>query len=412
MSNKDKPSRRDVLRWTAATGVSPLAATTGWAQSPHQSPDARVKSFRTLGRTGLKISDISFGTARLRNGEEDLIYHALDRGINYFDSAYGYTRGVSEQVLGKALKGRRDQIYLVSKTETEADWPASRMMSELDESLRRMQTDYVDVYMCHAVNDVNRIKSPEWHNFVTRAKEQGKIRFVGISGHAGRLIDCLDYALDEDMVDVILAGYNFAQDPGFLDSLSVITGRINWVARQPDLPRVLAKAKKLNVGTIAMKTLQGARLNDMRPYERNGSTFAQAAFRWGLANSNIDALVVTMTGKDQIDEYLGASGANSLAYGDIELLRHYALLQSSSYCKHGCNDCADACPAGVEISEVLRTRMYATDYGDVAFAKDEYSRIKNNASACLSCSGAPCQDACTHGISINAFCGPTHNMLA
>ena len=145
------------------------------------------------------------------------------------------------------------------------------MMAHLDESLTRLKTDYVDVYMAHAVNDIDRLKSPEWHEFAELAKKQGKIRFVGMSGHAGYLVNCLDYALDKDMVDVILVAYNFNQDPEFLSKL---TRSVNWIAKQPDLPRVLKKAKELDVGTVVMKTLHGARLNDMRPYETQGTTFA------------------------------------------------------------------------------------------------------------------------------------------
>jgi len=99
----------------------------------------------------------------------------------------------------------------------------------------------------------------------------------------------MDYALDHDLVDVILCAYNFGQDPSFFERL---TTRMDFVAVQPDLPRVLAKAREKNVGLVAMKTLRGARLNDMRPYEWDKATFAQAALRWVLAGTRVDALVI------------------------------------------------------------------------------------------------------------------------
>jgi predicted aldo/keto reductase-like oxidoreductase len=71
----------------------------------------------------------------------------------------------------------------------------------------------------------------------------------------------------------------------------------------------------------------------------------------------------------------------------MELLRHYARLNGTSYCRHACNDCSGACPYGVPIADVLRTRMYATDYEDAAFARREYADLAVNASACLGCSG-------------------------
>jgi predicted aldo/keto reductase-like oxidoreductase len=283
------------------------------------------------------------------------------------------------------------------------------MMATLEQSLRKLGTDYIDIFFNHAVNDVERLKNPEWPQFVERAKREGKIRYTGISGHAGRLIECLDYALENDLIDVMLVAYNFGQDPEFYERF---TRRFDMVAKQPDLPRVLEKAKSKNVGVVTMKTLMGARLNDMRPYEQGGATFAQAAFRWVLANEDVHALVISMTSRALIDEYLGASGWQSLGAGDLDLLQRYAHMNGMSYCRHACNDCEGACPYGVPIADVLRTRMYATDYEDFDFARREYAGLQVNASACLSCSAKPCQDACTHGLSIEKLCGPTHEMLA
>ena len=88
-----------------------------------------------------------------------------------------------------------------------------------------------------------------------------------MSGHGSHLTESLDYAIDHDLADVILVAYNFSQDPSFYDKLR---HTFHWSAIQPDLPRVLDKAKKKDIGVIAMKTLMGARLNDMRAYERSG----------------------------------------------------------------------------------------------------------------------------------------------
>lgn len=400
-------SRRQFLKLGLAAGLAPGISAPAMAGSGAR---ARVTSYRRLGRTGLEVSDISFGASRLRMGQEDLVRHALDCGINYFDSAYGYTGGNSETVLGNVLAGQRDKVVLVSKVEGTAAWSAAQMMVHLDASLKRLRTDYIDIYMAHAVNEVERLKSPEWHAFVEQARQQGKIRFVGMSGHAGHLVECLDYALDQDMVDVILCAYNFGQDPEFY---ARFTRSFNFVARQPDLPRVLARAKSQGVGVVAMKTLMGARLNDMRPFEtRTDSTYAQAAFRWVLSNPDVDALIISMTSIEQINEYLGASGASALAAGDVELLFKYAALNGASYCKHACQECEGACPNGVDIADVLRTRMYATDYGDLAFARESYAALGVNASACADCSGKPCQGACPHGIRIEHLCGSTHALLS
>ena len=368
-----------------------------------------IKRYPRLGRTGIDMADISFGASRLRAGEEDLVAYALDRGVNYFDTAESYTGGDSERVIGNALRGKRADVYIVSKVSAGAHERRETMMEALEGSLRRLQTDYLDVYFNHAVNDIARLQNPEWTEFVAAAKKQGKIRFAGMSGHAGNLIACLDHALDADMVDAVLVAHNFGQDPKFYERL---TRSFDFVSVQPDLPRVLEKAKAKNVGVVAMKTLMGARLNDLRAYEANGATFAQAAFRWTLTNPHVDALVISMTSHAQIDEYLGASGANTVSTHDFELLKRYAHLNGASYCRHACNDCEGACPYGVPIADVLRTRMYAIDYRDADFARREYRQLAGSASACLSCTGEPCRNACTYGLAIDELCGPTHRLLA
>ena len=103
--------RRSFLKISALTGLA-----TNASMSLADNPKAEVKSYRRLGRTELQIADISFGSSRLRLGQEHLVHHALERGVNYFDTAESYTGGDSEIVLGHALKGKRDQVILATKS--------------------------------------------------------------------------------------------------------------------------------------------------------------------------------------------------------------------------------------------------------------------------------------------------------
>lgn len=387
--------RRGFLRAGALAGASlgllPLSAA---ASTPP--PEARIRGTRTLGRTGLRVSDIGFGSSRL-SGDEAVVRFALDRGVTYFDTAESYQGGRSEETLGRALEGARERVILASKTSAQADTSRAELDRALEGSLRRLRTDRIDVYFNHAVNDVARLHNPEWPEFVSRAKQAGKIRFTGMSGHGGRLVECLDDAIDNDLVDVVLVGYNFGQDPGFMARL---TKDFDFVAVQEDLPRVLAKARAKGVGVVAMKTLRGARLNDMRPFERPDGTFAQAAFRWTLSSPNVDALVVTMNGTAEVEEYLAASGAEPPSRADVRLLERYEARNGREQCRYGCRDCEAACPLGVPLADVLRTRMYAEDYGDVALARSEYRALGAGAAACVSCAHRACTGACPHGLDL------------
>ena len=411
---KNPIKRRTFLRFGAMTGLASGLSIGGVTADTASTPSTQgVKRYVTLGRTGMKISDISFGSSRLRNGEERLVRHALDLGVNYFDTAEGYTRGVSETVIGNALKGDRDRVYIATKKAVQTDHTADDIMGTLENSLRKLHTDHVDIFFNHAVNDVARLKNSAWFEFVEKAKRQGKIRFSGFSGHAGRLTECIEYAVEQDMVDALLVATNFGEDPAFYEQVyEKLTKGFDFVAKQQALPDVLAKAKAKNVGVVAMKVLRGAKLNDMRPYEKDGATYAQAAFKWVLKNPNVDAAIISMTSTDVIDEYLGGSGGLAVDENDMQLLHQYAQLTDTTYCRHVCNDCEGACPYNVSIPDVMRTRMYATDYGDLNFAQAEYQQLAHNASPCLSCDGAPCRDACTHNIPIADLCGPTHQLLS
>jgi len=384
--------RREFLRLGAGTALG-LAASPALAQA-----GSGIRRYQVLGRTGLKVSDISFGSASM--ADPAIVRHALARGINYFDTAESYRWGNSEEAIGEALKGKRNDVLIASKTKAGAGDSSADMMKSLEGSLKRLQTDHVDVYFNHAVNDVNRMKNPEWAAFTELAKKQGKIRFRGMSGHGSHLVESLDYAIDNDLVDVILVAFNYAQDPSFYDKLR---HAFHYAAIQSDLPRVLDKAKKKDVGVLAMKTLMGARLNDMRAYERPGSTFSHAAFRWVLSAPQVDALLVSMSTTTEIDEYVAASGTSKVSGIDLELLERYALLQSGRYCQSACNDCGGSCPRDVAIAEVLRTRMYDVDYGDPLLARTEYAALGKPAEACLTCVAQPCLNACTRGIPIAEY---------
>ncbi len=384
-------SRRTLLSAGAAAGLSALPGTQARAAP-------RIERHVTLGKTGLRVSEIGFGSSSLQKAH--LVRHALDRGVTFFDCAESYRFGWAEEAMGEGLKGVRDQVILTSKTKAGARDSAVDMMSALEGSLKRMQTDYLDIYFNHAVNHVDRMRNEAWAEFTDRAVQQGKIRFRGMSGHGSRLAQCLDYAIDHDLVDVILCAYNFGKDPDIYDKLK---HTFHFVAIQSDLPPVLDKARRKNIGVIAMKTLMGARLNDMRAFEQTDRTYAQSALRWVLSSPRVDAALISMTSEALIDEYVAASGQQDEVGGDPQLLGRYLALQSGKYCQPGCDHCEGACPQQLDIAEVLRTRMYDVDYGNRALAIEDYVRLGSPASVCLTCVDQACSNACPLGVPIPRY---------
>jgi L-galactose dehydrogenase len=172
---------------------------------------------RTLGKTGLRVSVVGFGAASLGNMYEPIdeavgraaVHRALDLGINLFDTSPYYGETLSETLLGKALAGgRRERVVLCTKvgriTKTRFDFSADFIARSLDDSLRRLQTDHLDVFHAHDIefaDDFERIFA-ETAGALERAKQQGKCRFIGMTGLPVRL---LVQAIERCPLDVVLS---------------------------------------------------------------------------------------------------------------------------------------------------------------------------------------------------------------
>src|SRR5271156_2732654 len=146
---------------------------------------------RALGRTGLEVSALGIGGYHLGSADSEaeatqIVNEALDAGVNFFDNAWEYHQGLSEERLGRALKGKRDRAVVMTKVCTHGR-DKNVAMRQLEESLTRLQTDHVDVWQIHEViyeTDPDFIFAPNGAaEALLEAKQQGKVRFVGFTGH-------------------------------------------------------------------------------------------------------------------------------------------------------------------------------------------------------------------------------------
>ncbi|MEZ4215420.1 MAG: aldo/keto reductase [Myxococcota bacterium] len=416
--------RRAFLRGSARVGLGSIALLSGCdgagaedaatgGRTPAQTPEIRRRS--VLGRTGIEIPDIGFGGWGL-DGQDDVVRHALDRGVTHFDSAPDYADGRSEETIGRALAGDRARVTLSTKCMARADATRDEIMRSLEGSLRRLRTDRVDVFFNHAVNRVERIRNPEWSEFVARAKQQGKIRASGMSGHGGRLAECVDAAIDDDLADVFLLAHNYANLPSFWTQAQrfkdVFTGGFDFVAYQSELPRLLERAHASGHGVMVMKTRRGAQYNDLSRFRRDGASPTQAALRWVLAGPHVHGLIVTMLSREEVDHDLVASGASEPTLADTEALLRHEARNAGALCQLGCGDCASACPAGVDVAGALRARMYAERYARPDVAAREYAALAAPAAACATCASPVCRSACPGDLDIRALASGAHRALA
>ena len=389
-------SRRAFLSGVAGVGGALAAGSLGdrAAEAPAATGGMR---YRTLGRTGLKVSEIGLGGAGL--ADSDVVLYALDRGINYIDTSHCYRGGGSETAIGEALRGRRDRFVVTTKWcphHIGQPFRKQVFLDMLDESLRRLQTDHVDVLLNHEVGrnsdgrGIERLKDPEMLAAWDAAKQAGKARFLGVSGHDGDLMQVLDYAIGAGPFDVLLGRYSF----------------LDYPEQQALIERAAAK----QVGFIAMKTLAGAKGADLDRFRDRQTTFKQAALKWVLSNQRLSNLVISISSRRQVDEYAAASG-QPLTAADNGVLAEYAALFSTEVCRF-CNACESACPGDVRIADVLRFSMYHHEYGEPELAGESYARLleAERAEHCAACVGH-CASACAYDLPVKTLLLRAHRAL-
>jgi hypothetical protein len=396
--------RRQFLQTSLLTTAASTLGVTAPASAQAAPDKARVQRYQPLGRTALKISDISFGAGQVPSAS--LVLRAIDQGVNYFDTAPDYGR--SEAVLGEALGklGQRDKVYIASKFcrpvayeegvshlqvgSTKADYKAA-----VEGSLKRLGTDYLDVVFVHAIGGVNsyegerqRLLDEAMFAAFQELRQEGKTRYLAVSSHGPYHMErLLTDAVESGHFDVIMPAFNFL--------------------KFPRVPEVLKLAQAKGVGVVAMKTLLGARDAGVAAGD---VPFEQAAFKWVLKHSEVAGLVVTMKRVSDLDLFLPASGRAFTAL-DQDALDRYAALYGSDYCRTGCGDCEPACPFGVPIASILRFEMYFRDYGDQKRAMHEYGGLERKADVCRGCVAEPCSAACPHGLPVAAKLQAAHRDL-
>ena len=331
--------------------------------------------YRTLGRTGLKISVVSFGA--MLTPEPEVIRAAIEQGVNYIDTARKYMGGKNEEIVGKAVKGMRDKVFIASKTLPESKTKAE-IIRDVEASLKAMETDHIDVIQLHNLTDKERILIAETREALAMLKKQGKVRFCGVTTHKNEA-EVLNALTDDpdQFFDTCLVKYNFKSDK--------------------EVSAAIDRAASTGIGIIAMKTQAGGYdttvMGKISPH--------QAALKWALQNLKITAAIPGMKDMTQLKEDIAVMGM-SFKYADERSLDHYSEAIAPFYCNF-CGSCETGCPRGVNISTVNRALMYAEGgYHDISLARTTYAELPQQAtsSACVDC--GECSARCVNGLDIAA----------
>jgi uncharacterized protein len=366
---KPETSRRGFLAAGLGLPAAGLASTAfDPAQATPQAAPGKV-TYRTLGRTGLKVSTVGYGT--MITSDATVITRAVDMGINYFDTSRHYQNGQNERMVGAALGAGRKKIYLASKVDAKDKAGA---LAELDTSLAELNTDHVDVWHLHAKDSVAAV-SDELLDAAITAKQQGKIRFIGVSTH--NLTTVVDRILDVKVVDVVQPLYNFAADPSYAGAIQKLHGA--------------------GVGLVAMKVMARSDGHSQRATDKKPADFFTAALKWVIRNPAIATTIPSMTDIDQLEANFGVM-AQRFTDADSKVLTARLEDIHGYFCRM-CGTCDGQCPKGLPVADMVRFVMYADGYGQFALGREHFQRMPAELQQVRCGDCADCLVQCPHGIS-------------
>jgi predicted aldo/keto reductase-like oxidoreductase len=369
-------------------GISPGIVMAQESAKQKKNSEDRI-IYRKLGKTGMEIPIVSMGVGA--TGNPELIQAAYEKGIRHFDTAANYQYGRNEQMVGNVVQrlGVRDKVNIGTKILIEpqrqkltADNARRKIEALLDGSLKRLKSDYVDILYVHDVSNPADVNNPLIVEGMQYLKEKKKIRSIGMSTHAN-MAEVINETTDGGNYDVILTSFNFTMfnDENMLDAVK--------------------NAGAKGIGFVAMKTLAGGSRWPNPETRRNysNSTIIKTSLKWVMQNKNITTCIPGFENFEHMDEDF--SIASNLEYTPEErrLLDDNEIILGLGFCRQ-CRQCLASCPYNTDIPTLMRTHMYAAQYGDFYLARETLKGIpeQNSLKICQSCD--TCRAQCANSVDI------------
>ena len=320
--------------------------------------------YTTLGKTGLQISRLGFGGIPIQKVDAAatrvLMERLVQRGVNFIDSARGYT--VSEAFLGEALDGLRDRFVIATKSMARTK---EAMEKDIEISLGNFRTDYIDLYQIHnpSLADIEKVIAPGGAlEALEAAKAAGKIGHLGLTAHSTAVFE---RALELDWVETIMFPYNIVETQG---------------------EELMRRAHEKNVGVICMKPMAGGALED-----------ATLAIRFIRQNDDVSVVIPGMYAEKEIDQNIEAmENTAPLTDKEIEKIETIRRELGTQFCRR-CNYC-QPCTAGINMSGIFVLEGYLLRYGLGDWAKGRYDAMAKKAGDCIGC--GVCEERCPYQLPI------------
>jgi aryl-alcohol dehydrogenase-like predicted oxidoreductase len=436
--NKTKSlSRRRFLQGSLAAslglGLRANGAIADTSGAPAVVP-LKIRSFRPLGRTGFKVSDIGLGSSGLT--DPVLFEAALDTGINYLDCAEVYMGGQVERTFGRVLKHRRrDSVFLTTKIVVRPGETKESVKGRALKCLERLETDHVDCFMVHAPATSALVKLTGFHDAVRELKAEGRVKFCGISSHGSRYGDLpetmeqvLGTAAEDGRFDVMLFVYNFIQRDMGERLLKVCRERnigaalmktnpvADYFEAQDEVDDLRKQGRSPNPSLAAFALRLKAVADKAEPFRKSlklgeAASIRDAAVKFVLANASVGSACVSIKNTDDLRAFVGLSG-QKLSAAEMMTLAAYEATSGQFYCRHACGRCEGSCPEGIPVNTIMRYDHYLRAQGREEHARSEYASLPGRrADRCLACSG-PCQSACPFGVPVQGLLALAHRSLS
>lgn len=317
-----------------------------------------------LGKTDLTVSKVGFGGIPIQriNPEKsiELIDALIEHGINYIDTARGYT--VSEELIGNAIAGKRDKFIIATKSMARS---AEAMAKDIEISLSNLKVDYIDLYQVHNPNMEQLdtvVAAGGALDALMQAKKDGKIRHIGLTAHS---LEVFERALEMDWIETIMFPYNIVEN---------------------QCENLLTRCSEKDIGFIAMKPMAGGAIEN-----------AEVALRYIANNQDVTIAIPGMYNPEEV-KINAAAGQDSSPLTEYELsvIQKTRNELSGNFCRR-CNYCAP-CSVGISIPNVFLFAGYLERYGLEEWAKGRYATLPVKAGACIEC--GECEKRCPYGLPI------------
>ena len=340
---------------------------------------------RTLGKTGINLPIVSMGV--MNADIPGLVRRAYELGIRHFDTAAVYQQGRNEEMVGSVIKelGVRDHVVISTKqpSRNPRQNPADakrRFLNGVEESLKRLQMDHVDILYHHSVDSVEDVQAEGPLEALQSLKKDGKARFIGLSTH--KTVEVLPAAIRLGCFDValVMLNYTMAHDAGILATIE--------------------KAQKTGVGIVAMKTQAGGTVKPDSKLPKELPPESQTALlKWALNHEFVTTAIPGFSTYEHLEQDF--SVASNLAYTqkEQEFLADKSFVANAEFCQQ-CGECKMNCAKQVDIPALMRSHMYAVQYRNTEMARQTLAGTGpgQGLGACAGCES--CRVTCRNQVQI------------